>query len=447
MNTIHKCPFCLFSFERADAIVEELNDDITDYRCPNPKEASTGRGLHCGKILPTNFFDAESTVISIAGSKYVGKTFYMIALLMQLQNNKSFQRLGFSGILVGDEAAKEEILKKIELIKSGGKPQATKLGDYAHEQALIVDLSIYNGKTVKHVYLSFFDTPGEAYTDIEWMKKNLQCIYKADGLLFLIEPMQIKYLRKEIFAANYTHLNAQNPHDLFEGFYNVIELLKFVQHNKKVKKPSLKSEEPQPVTEPVSAEQTSNEQAPSEPQVPKPKVTEIPIASENNLTFWERLLGKTKVIEILHEKVRCPIAIGVTKVDQIKHLMFNEVPYDSAEFESMYLEGDKINSDLIKSISNELKDIVFHKEHGEINVQNKLEGEVKHFELFGIKSGNAVINNNGKTLAVEELQDVLNEKEKEDVYLKMVSNPPESELQQQGVLLPLIWLLIKLKLY
>ncbi|MEI2757342.1 MAG: hypothetical protein V9F46_12915 [Chitinophagaceae bacterium] len=447
MATIHKCPFCLFSFERATAIPEDVNDDITVYKCPNPREDDFGTKF-CGKVLPLNFFDAESTVISIAGSRYVGKTNYLIALLMQLKHNKSFQRLGFSGKLVGDKRAIDDILQKIEIIekkKEALKPTLPE--DEAHEKALIVDLSISTGKSTRHVYLSFFDTPGEVYSDIEKMYRNFQCIYKADGLLFLVEPMQIRYLSKPIRESNsYLYSKSQNPHDLQEVFYNVLQLLKYVQKNKKQPKPIQNAKAQEPVAEPVSNEQAPNEQASQDSNVNEPPIVEQPLKAsepdfkETKQTFWQRLFGNNDVPEILHDKIKCPIAIGVTKIDQMRDLMFNDIPFDYTDFESMYLSGDKINMELIADISEELKGIIFNEEQGEISVKNMLEAELKSYEFFGIKSGDIRLKRGDKILKLEQIQNLnLSEEEKNIIYLNL-ENP-------QGVLLPLIWLLIKLKLY
>jgi len=425
MSKIHKCPFCLYSFERASAIPEEA-DDITIYRCPNPKEKSNGQKF-CDRQLPLNFFDAESTIISIAGSKYVGKTYYLIALLMQLKRNKSFQRLGFSGELIGDPIAKKDIEDKIAFIKKGNILDPTTPGEIAHEQALVIDLTIKKGKTNKHIYLSFFDTPGESYNNLDWMIRNLQCIYKADGLLFLVEPMQIESLRPTIFET-YPDLDNLKTHDLHEVFYNVLQLLIHVQRNKKVRiqnpKPNIppvaeKVPNEQPPTENANTEQPSAEQP---PKVEQPNTIQEPEFKYSKQTFWQRIFGKEEVPEIIHEKLKCPIAIGITKIDQIKSLMFNEIPQDYIDFDTMCLKGDKINTELIDDISSEIKEIVFHEEDGEIAIRNMLEAEAKHYEFFGIKSG--TVDAKGK---------------------KVVSM--ENQNDPQGVLLPLIWLLIKLKLY
>jgi hypothetical protein len=65
-----------------------------------------------------------------------------------------------------------------------------------------------------------------------------------------------------------------------------------------------------------------------------------------------------------------------------------------------------------------LKGIVFNEQNGEISVKNMLEAELKHYEFFGIKSGD--VDKDGRI---------------------------DTMLNPQGILLPIIWLLIKLKLY
>ena len=206
------------------------------------------------------------------------------------------------------------------------------------------------------------------------MRENFQCIYKADGLLFLLEPMQIKFLQPEVLRAN-PYLKDQNPDDLQEVFYNVLDLMIHTQRNRKKRAPVLVDTTP----------------------------------------WWKGVFVK----KIEREKINCPIAIGVTKIDQLKHLMLNEIPYDNEDFDTMYLKGGHFNMDLVHDISRELKDLIFDVEKGELGVENLLAADVAYYELFGIKSGNV--------------------DDKEGAIVSM--NYP------QGVLLPLIWLILKLKLY
>lgn len=423
MSKIHKCPFCLYSFERSEAIpFNYAGGDITTYRCPNPREKINGQKF-CDKELPLNFFDAESIVISIVGSRNVGKTHYLIALLMQLRMNKSFHKLGFSGILIGHEDSINDINRKIDDLTAGKKINFSLMNTGVEEMALIIDLTIKKGKYSKHIYLSFFDTPGEGYANKRYMYENFQCLYKADGLLFLIEPLQVSYLIDDIHEHN-DYLTDQSPHDLQEVFYNVIDLLKYVQRNKK------KFERPTPIpkAEEANTEQNSTEAntesaqppTPEQPNIQEPKFEEEPIEERiQQQTFWQKLFGQSSVPTLLHPKVKCPIAVGVTKIDQIKHLMFQEIPFDNTDFESMYLKGSNLNYDLIKDLSAEIKDLVFHEEDGEIGVKNMLDSEIENYEFFGIKSGDVDL----KTGKIDRM------------------NEP------QGILLPLIWLLIKLKLY
>lgn len=427
MSKIHKCPFCLYSFERSEAIpFNYAGGDITTYKCPNPREKLNGQKF-CDKELPLNFFDAESTVISIVGSRNVGKTHYLIALLMQLRMNKSFHKIGVSGILIGHEDSINDINRKIDDITSGRKIEFSKMQTGVEEMALVIDLTIKKGKTSKHIYLSFFDTPGEGYANRRYMYDNFQCLYKADGLLFLIEPLQISYLIDDIHEHN-SYLTDQSPHDLQEVFYNVIDLLKYVQRNKKkFERPVQKPKQLENITEPNTTEpepnptETGTTQQPEQPSVS----VETPLEDEptevrpTQQTFWQKLFGQANVPTMLHPKVKCPIAIGVTKVDQIKHLMFQEIPFDNTDFETMYLKGSQINQELIRDVSNEIKDLVFHEEDGEIGVKNMLDAEIENYEFFGIKSGDVDL----KTGKIDRM------------------NTP------QGILLPLIWLLIKLKLY
>src|SRR5438105_2876498 len=135
MSKLFKCPFCLYSFEEKDAIpVNHEGGDIITYKCPNPREKNNRP--FCDKELPLNYFEAESTVISIAGGRNVGKTYFLIALFLQVTRNRGFQKLGFSGILVGHSSAINKMNEYIEIIKSGNKLDFSLMHQEIEEQAI-----------------------------------------------------------------------------------------------------------------------------------------------------------------------------------------------------------------------------------------------------------------------------------------------------------------------
>jgi len=409
MSNVYKCPFCFYSFNRSSAIPEEINHDITVYHCPNPAIDDFERKV-CEKELPLNFFDTESKVISICGSHNVGKTYYLIALLHQLKYNKSFHGLGFSSQLIGDKETVAEINKKVDDINDGKVLPYSIMRTGVEKQALVIDLAISTKRTTTHIYLSFFDTPGEGYTDRDYMYRNFQCIYKADGLLFLVEPLQIKYLIDEVHHTN-DYLKNQRPGDLHEVFYNVIDLLKYVQKNKR----NVQAPIAQPVNVPEAGE---NDPAPDEEPIRVQTAQNIQEEDETpNNGIWSRVFGTVKTA-VNSDKVKVPIAIGLTKADQIQHLLMNEIPYDNTDFETIYLKDGKIDMEQIRDISGELKELAFNEMSGEVAVGKLLNGGVEQYELFGIKSGDV----------------------SETGIINDMSAP-------QGVLMPLIWLLIKLKLY
>ena len=434
MAKVYKCPYCLYPFFRKTAIPITGNSDIPRHKCPNPRVI--GRELECGKILPMNFFNSSSKVISIAGGTNVGKTYYLIALFNLLKNNRFLHKLGFSCNLIGDKLAIESLKNNWGKYKKDIPVQATKTEEGAHNKALIIDLMRKKGRKVSHVYLSFFDTPGEGYYDIEYMHKNFQCIYRADALLFLMEPVQVGTLRHYIYSTVDIDILEQvpPPHDLQSVFYNVIELLKSAQNNKKIlkliktRRAPIRQNETNIINNSISQSANStrseNDELPDFSEInieeTNPRI-EIPVEEpilinrqvESDPNFWQRLLMPGS-----NAKVNCPIAVGLTKIDIVNELFINDIPYDNNDFDSMYLRGDQLNIKLIEDISWDIKDMIFDDENGEIAVKNLLEGQVKHYEFFGIKSGD--VNKKGDIIDM---------------------NHP------QGVLLPLLWLLTKINFF
>ena len=53
----YKCPYCLHSFQKEDALVESSKNGVLFQHCPNPVIKEIG-GKICGKRLPLNFFES-----------------------------------------------------------------------------------------------------------------------------------------------------------------------------------------------------------------------------------------------------------------------------------------------------------------------------------------------------------------------------------------------------
>lgn len=378
----YKCPYCLHSFQKEDALVESSKNGVLFQHCPNPVIKEIG-GKICGKRLPLNFFESESIIIALTGAKYVGKTYYYIALLDQLKNNQSLHQLGIQGDIVGSDEDKRKLNKFLDDVRNKKRLGAT----ISIEDALksVIHLTIVKNKKTKHVYLSLFDNPGEKFTDIDHMIDNFSNVYKADGLLFLVEPKQIKKFWIQLFKNSGYLLKEQQTDDLYSVLNNIIQLIKHVNNN-----------------------QQRND------------INSASLNSTSSLSNrWEE--AKRRFIGLKNSgnnnKIKNPIAVSISKFDQLSKSIPITIPYDESQLETMCVKDNKLDEGILNGISNEIEDILTNLPDGDARIKNLLNGDVENYAFFGVRSID--VNEDGE---------------------------PEM-LNPQGVLLPLIWLLIKLKLY
>jgi len=371
---LYKCPYCLYSFRKGEELAERLNEDIVVQLCPNPAMAEDSEQKKCGRRLPLNFMKSESKVIALAGAANVGKTYYYLALLKQLKFNTILHEIGIIGDTESDEDATEKINHFYEEINNGTRLLATTSIKNALQS--VIHLRITRGDQVKHVYLSFFDTPGEKFTDQDYMLKNLPHVYKADGLLFLFEPKQIKKLWKTIIRDN-SYLRAENaPENLYKVLDTIIEVIRHVRAN-----------------HPGGATGGSGK--------------------DKLLTqAWEDFVNS-----LGRQKLPVPVALAVSKFDQLEKSMNVTIPFDDTDFETMCIKKGRFDEKMINTISSEIAQSITGMPDGEPGIEQLLRSSLADYAFFGVKS-----------VDVDEVG--------KPIYL-----------HPQGVLLPLIWLLIKLRLY
>ena len=378
----YKCPYCLFLFTHEEAIVENRHEGITTYNCPNPAVIEEGSERRiCGKRLPLNFLESESIVIALTGARGVGKTYYYLALLDQLKNNRALHQLGIQGDIVGSQADKRKLQSFFEDIKN--KKQLIKTVSIESAIKSVIHLTITKRERTKHVYLSFFDNPGEKFADIDHMIDNLSNVYKADGLLFLFEPKQVEKLQMGILKHNQYLEDEEETDDFYTVLNNVIQLIKHVKNS-------------------------NGHQNNITPNI------------SNTRSKWE--MAKRKFADIrgrglVSNKVKTPFALAISKFDQLKKLIHVSIPFDESQLETMCITNDKFNEDLVNSISNEIDELITGKPDGEARIKNLLSSNMRHYAYFGVKSVD--VDEKGQPI----------------------------DLKPQGVLLPLIWLLTKLSLY
>lgn len=156
----------------------------------------------CHSQLPVQFGMVGSRMIAMAGAKDSGKTVYMTVLLHELKNRVG-DRFG-AAIMGADDETRKQFVDGYEnpIYKNSELPpttqRATQLG--GRVAPLVFRFSARPGgvraSRPEHTLLSFFDTAGEDFREQESLDVNTRYLACADGILLLLDPLQMAGARK-----------------------------------------------------------------------------------------------------------------------------------------------------------------------------------------------------------------------------------------------------------
>ncbi|WP_411679521.1 TRAFAC clade GTPase domain-containing protein [Clostridium thailandense] len=175
---------------RVDKVLIEVKDkydtNTSERLCP-----------YCHNELPITSGRGPSKIISVVGASQVGKSVYMTTLLHVLERYTG-ERIDAS-LIAGSSAYNDEIRENQERIFD--KNIMLDPTPKQHMEPLIENLKFKNDK-IPPLTLIFYDVPGEGMTDRGYIDKHGDHIKNSDGIIFLVDPLQMKALRKKISLAN-----------------------------------------------------------------------------------------------------------------------------------------------------------------------------------------------------------------------------------------------------
>lgn len=175
---------------RVDGVLIEIKDkyDISTSEriCP-----------YCHNELPITAGRGPSKVISVVGASQVGKSVYMTALLYVLEKY-TCERIDAS-LIAGSSEYNDEIRENQEKIFDNNIMLDPTPKQYV--EPLIANMKFKNDK-IPPLTLIFYDVPGEGMTDKSYIEKHGDHIKNSDGIIFLVDPLQMRALRKKISLMN-----------------------------------------------------------------------------------------------------------------------------------------------------------------------------------------------------------------------------------------------------
>ena len=160
----------------------------------------------CHSDLPHTTGDYKNYIFAVIGAKEAGKSHYLAVLIDQLK-----KRIGPSlNMLL--EAMSDDTIRRYRsdfydpVFKEGRTIQATvsALADRKVQRPLVYSLTL-TGKSLfgkdmirDAVVLVFFDTAGEDLNDEDVVSTVCKYIYRSDGILLLIDPLQLPQVRDRL---------------------------------------------------------------------------------------------------------------------------------------------------------------------------------------------------------------------------------------------------------
>ncbi|MBU5483715.1 hypothetical protein KQI86_05185 [Clostridium sp. MSJ-11] len=175
---------------RVDGVLIEIKDKY---------DMSTSERLcpFCHNELPITSGRGPSKIISVVGASQAGKSVYMTTLLYTLEKY-SCGRINAS-LIAGSSLYNDEIRENQEKIFE--KNIMLDPTPKQHVEPLIENMKFRDDKIAPITFI-FYDIPGEGMTDKDYIERHGDHIKNSDGIIFLVDPLQMRTLRKKVSLMN-----------------------------------------------------------------------------------------------------------------------------------------------------------------------------------------------------------------------------------------------------
>jgi len=186
---------------------------------------------HCHSELPHTTGQFKNYIFAVIGAKEAGKSHYIAVLINQIR-----KQLGPNmGMLL--EPMNDETIKRYRndfynpVYNNGQVIETTKsaIADRRVQQPLVYSITfsgkgwLGNDRIKKAFILVFFDTAGEDLNDEDVMSTVNKYIYRSDGIVLLIDPLQLSSVRHQVpNSTALPHINTETS-DILNRTTRLIE--------------------------------------------------------------------------------------------------------------------------------------------------------------------------------------------------------------------------------
>lgn len=208
-----------------------------EIRCPTCSQPSRQRLCpHCHMELPRTIGQFRNLIFAIIGAKEAGKSHYLAVLIEHLRQQvgpalrillepandstiKRYREHFHRPLYQPDEAGRRKILGATHSAR-----QRASVARYPLVYTLSIQGRDFFGrkKIVAVVTLTFFDTAGEDLNDENVMATVNKYIYRSDGLILLLDPLQIPEVRSRLAGLRLPLINTETR-EILERTTNLIQ--------------------------------------------------------------------------------------------------------------------------------------------------------------------------------------------------------------------------------
>jgi GTPase SAR1 family protein len=206
------------------------------------KESRTRLCPTCHYELSHDVGQIDQRIVAIIGGSATGKSVYIAALINRLQHEVG-ANFDFGVSMVGDNTRQRwmtDFYRPLFENKTLLAGTQSAMGDQRVKIPLIYRLTIKHGNNIRALNISFFDTAGEdmARLKLDLLSVEARYICHADGIIVLLDPLQIESIRQQLPGANLPTADPMaRPNFIVERLRELFEQYYHLSASKKIKVP------------------------------------------------------------------------------------------------------------------------------------------------------------------------------------------------------------------
>lgn len=198
---------------------------------------------HCHNELPHELGRSQSCSIALVGAKEVGKSHYIAVLIHQLRHRIGDRfRASFAAL---DEQTRKRYSQDFESYVFGRRivipGTVSARAQIGVKRPLIYRLSMEHRGLLLYgqraTNLVFFDTAGEDLGHIDTMATETRYVAQSEGLVFLLDPLQIPAVRDRLAAKVALPSGCADPLEIVERVVELIRGFRGLRPSQKIDTP------------------------------------------------------------------------------------------------------------------------------------------------------------------------------------------------------------------